>query len=146
VEGVSVHMPDGEKLTELPPGLTCEAVLTPAGTVFLLAATSRGGTVLDDQKLKDKAIRLLSAGIIGGNPCERNGYKGNKFVLDQSLLLPDMDIEIYQIDGRFIVIGVARQSLGSGDSFVVGQSAEPEKQTVFFDAFKIGPKPSGGFW
>jgi hypothetical protein len=56
-----------------------------------------------------------------------------------------MDIEIYQNEGRFIVMGFSKHS-PNGDSFVAGQSAEPEKQSVFFDAFKIGPKPTNGFW
>ncbi len=146
VEGVTAYMPDGEELLELPPALTCEGVLTPAGTVFFLASTAGNNTVVEGEKLQQKATRLLGGGIIGGSPCERNGYKGNKFVLDQCLRLPDMNIEVYQIEGRFIVIGVSKESLGDGGSFVVGQSSEPEKQTVFFDSFKIGPKPSKGFW
>ncbi len=146
VEGVTAYMPDGEELLELPQALTCKGVLTPAGTVFFLASTAGNNTVVEGEKLQQKATRLLGGGIIGGSPCERNGYTGNKFVLDQCLRLPDMNIEVYQIEGRFIVIGVSKESLGEGGSFVVGQSSEPEKQTVFFDSLTIGPKPSKGFW
>jgi hypothetical protein len=53
--------------------------------IRVTSVTAGGGKVLEAEKLQRKAIRFLNAGIIGGTDCERNGYKGNKFVLDQSL-------------------------------------------------------------
>lgn len=142
--GVSVHMPVGSELERYPSSIECKANMTPMGNVFMLASTAGGGKPLEINKLTQKIRRLLGGGVLAGAVCERSGVSGHKGVLDQSIFFPKLHIEMFQDEGRTIVIGVSAGA--NTDAFGMNADAEPEKQKVFYDSFKIGPKPAGSFW
>jgi len=116
-------------------------------SVFVLAVMDGGSQPIDDEQMRKKASRSLGGDILGGQPVERNGYKGIKGVLDGSLFLPRMNLEIFHHDGRFAIIGYVfgseMRARGGEATFV---SADEQKEAeVFLNSFKIGP-PQGGFF
>ncbi len=142
VEGVSIFLPHGQEMELLPSELKFKAVQTDSLTIFLMGSTGASYKPMDGKKLKQKLSRLLNAGFLGGTQKERNGYPCTSGMLDQAVGIGRMKVEIFQDEGRIIVLGISMP----GGNVVVGQSAEPEKQKVFYDSFKIGPKPAGGFF
>ena len=117
---------------------TASRTVPPKEPFFFIGVTPSNYKELEFEKLSQRLDHLLAAGVIGGAPCERAGRKGFQARSDQSIFLPDMDLEIYQDDGRIIVIGVSSPSSGGGN-VIVGQVAEPELQKVFYDSLEIGP-------
>ncbi|MGV3485826.1 MAG: hypothetical protein ACO1RT_15520 [Planctomycetaceae bacterium] len=138
---------DGKKA--IPSSIESEVVMSDAtSSVFVLAVMDGGSQPLDKEQMRKKASRSLGGDILGGQSVERNGYQGIKGVLDGSVFLPRMSVEIFHHDGRFAIIGHAfgsdMQSRAGGEASFV--SAEEQKEAeVFLNSFKIGP-PKGGFF
>ena len=136
---------------KLPTAIESEAVQSEATeSVFFLGVMDGGSLPIDDLQMKKKASKLLGGEVLGGQPVERNGYKGIKGVLDGSLYLPRLSNEVFHHDGRFAIIGYAAGSAlraaGGGDGAVAGGSPDEQKEAeVFYNSFKIGP-PAGGFF
>ncbi len=115
------------------------------GSYFFFGAMDGGTREIDNEQMRKKASRQLGGDFLGGTPSKRNGYEGIKGKLDGSLFVPNMMVEAYHIDGRFIIIGCAPASFESDPTvqFAVNRQLEAEEQKVFYDSFKVGPKPSG---
>ncbi len=153
LNGCIALMPVGSRYEKMlkSDAIEAEAVSSGAtGSVFLLAVMDAGSEPLTPDQMKKKAARALSGEVLGGTSTERNGYKGIKGILDGSASLPRLQLEIFQFEGRFAVIGnisgSEMQAQGGGDAVVVGGSAEEQKEAeVFYNSFKIGPPPSGFF-
>ena len=151
VQGVSVFMPRGYKIDPAAGELEYFAVATPLGTVFTVGACEAGDTLSGDA-LTRKMERITRGEYQTVRSVERNGYKGELGVIKESTQWapregargPMLNVEVFQDDGRLILIGVA-QAESSSSNIVVGQSLEPELEEVFFDSFQIGPKPKGGW-
>jgi len=145
-----VLMPNGSwgdgKRKAIPSAIESAVVMSDATTsVFVLAVMDGGSQPIDNEQMRNKASRSLGGDILGGQPVERNGYKGIKGVLDQSVFLPRTNVEIFHHDGRFAIIGYALGSEGDGATVVGGGSEEAKEIEVFLNSFKIGP-PKGGFF
>lgn len=152
--GVSVFLPRGLALDPAAGEMEYKAIATPLGTVFMMGVADVG-----DQKLSGDALDSMMERLTKGNyqriqAAERNGYAGEEATLSRSVRFapgestraPLMNVEVFQDDGRLIVIGVAQEQ-SSSENVIVGQSAEPELERVFYDSLKIGPKPAaGGFF
>ena len=68
-----------------------------------------------------------------------------KGMLDGSIFLPRMKVEIYFQDERFVILGCAPASMGADPSAAVDRQTEAAEEEIFYSSFKIGPKPSGGW-
>lgn len=146
IYGCVVLMPEGVELDEVPSAIESRAVMSNASeSVYYLGAMDGGKREIDHQQMRKKASRMLGGDILGGTPMERNGYQGIKGMLDGSLFLPRMQVEIFHIDERFVIIGCAPASMGADPSVKIDRQLEAAEQEIFYDSFKIGPKP-GGSW
>ena len=67
-------------------------------------------------------------------------------MLDGSLFLPRMKVEIFHEDERFVIVGCAPKSMGADPSVPVNRALEGEEEGIFYGSFKVGPKPSGWLW
>ena len=145
-----VLMPKGSWGKDKPPSsIQSELVMSEATeSVFLLAVMDGGLLPIDSIQMKKKASRALGGDILGGQDCERNGYKGIQGVVDGSLFVPRMSVEIFHHEGRFAIIGYvagsALQAAGGGAATATG-SDEIKEAEVFYKSFKIGPPPGGFF-
>jgi hypothetical protein len=147
IDGCVILMPKGFDYPDLPSNSEVAAVESEAsGSVYLLAAMNGGSRPLDQDQMIKKARRQLGGDILGGTEMERNGYKGYKGMLDGSLFLPRMMVEIFHVDERFVIVGCAPKSMGADPSVEVDRAKEGEEQAVFYGSFKVGPKPSGWLW
>lgn len=145
IQGVIVLMPKGNDYDNLPSAIECLAMETnESNSVYFLGAMNGGTLALDADQMKKKAGRQLGGEILGGQPVKRNGYEGIKGILDGSIFLPRMKVEIYHVDERFVILGCAPRSM-SVDPTGANSALEAEEQKVFYDSFKIGPKPAGFF-
>ncbi|TWU47081.1 hypothetical protein [Rubripirellula reticaptiva] len=145
-QGAVALMPKGDEFDNLPSVIDCMAVTTDKSrSVFFFGAMNGGSLPLDNEQMRKKAGRQLGGEILGGNDTERNGYKGIKGILDGSIFLPRMMVEVYHIDERFCILGSAPASFGADPSAEVDRALEAEEQKVFYDSFKVGAKPAG-FW
>lgn len=145
IQGVIVLMPKGRDYDNLPSAIECLAMETDkSNSVYFLGAMNGGKLALDTDQMKKKAGRQLGGEILGGQPVKRNGYEGIKGILDGSIFVPRMMVEIYHVDERFVILGCAPRSM-SVDPSGANSGLEAEEQKVFYDSFKIGPKPSGFF-
>ena len=142
INGVSAFMPEGTEMKDFPGQMDLIGVRTGSTTVYVLGSSATNNLEMNIEKLKSRLHRLLAAGIIGGAPHERNGNKGFKFRLDQGAKIPNMEIEVFQNEGRIIVMGVSNAS-SSGGNYVVGQESDPELRNVFLESLEIGPPSSG---
>ena len=143
IHGVSIFLPVGEELEMPPSELQYKAVMTETQTVYLMGSTGATYKPMDDKKLKQRLSRMINGGFLGGSKRERNGYPCDRGIIDQATGLGGrLQVEIFQDEGRVIVIGISMP----GGNVVVGQATEPEKEKTFYDSFKIGPKPTGGFF
>lgn len=146
IEGVVVLMPKGSGWDKLPSVVESNAVLSDgSGSVYFLGAMNGGKRPLDKDQMRKKAERQLGGEILGGIEMERNGYKGIKGMLDGSIFLPRMKVEVFHHDERFVIIGCAPASMGADPSADVDRKLEGEEEEIFYKSFKIGPKPSGWF-
>ena len=59
-----------------------------------------------------KAEKQLGGDILGGTDTERNGYKGYQGMLDGSIFLPRMKVEVFHVEERFVILGCAPRSMG----------------------------------
>ncbi|TWU46212.1 hypothetical protein Poly51_56080 [Rubripirellula tenax] len=146
IEGVLVLMPKGSAYDNLPSVIDCKAVSTfESQSTYFLGAMNGGKRPLDKDQMRKKAERQLGGEILGGQEMERNGYKGIKGVLDGSIFLPRMQVEVFHVDERFCILGCAPKSMGADPSVPVDRALEAEEQEVFYKSFTIGPIPSGFF-
>ncbi len=146
IEGVVILMPKGSGWDKLPSVIESAAVMSDgSGSVYFLGAMNGGKRPLDKDQMRKKAERQLGGEILGGNETERNGYKGIKGMLDGSIFLPRMMVEVFHVEERFVIIGCAPASLGADPSADVDRALETAEQEIFYGSFKIGPKPSGWF-
>ncbi|MGB7327045.1 MAG: hypothetical protein WBD31_19370 [Rubripirellula sp.] len=145
-QGAVALMPKGSEYDNLPSVIDCMAVTTDKSmSVYFFGAMNGGSRPLDNEQMRKKAGRQLGGEILGGNDTERNGYKGIKGILDGSIFLPRMMVEVYHIEERFCILGCAPASFGADPSAQVDRALEMEEQKVFYDSFKVGAKPAG-FW
>lgn len=147
-----VLMPAGSwEEGKIPSAIDSEVIRSEAtGSVFLLAAMDGGSQPIDNTQMRKKASRSLGGDILGGTDTERNGYKGIKGVLDQSVFLPRMSVEVFHHDGRFVIIGHASASemraASGGEATVAGGGPDEQKEAeTFYNSFKIGPPKTGFF-
>ncbi len=146
IQGAVVLMPKGPDYDNLPSVIECMAVRTEASeSVYFMGAMDGGSRPLDKDQMRKKAERQLGGEILGGQEMERNGYKGIKGVLDGSIFLPRMMVEVFFVDERFCILGCAPKSFGADPSVTVDRKLETEEQEIFYGSFKVGPKP-GGWW
>ncbi len=149
-EGCAVYMPDGEVFREMPPGAMESKVVRSdkTGSIFFFGAMDNGKMELDDEQMRKKAKRFVAGDVLGGTPTERNGYKGIKGRVSVSAMLPDMTIEAYLADERYILIGSQPASMGADveTQMSIDRAAENEEQKIFFDSLKVGPKSGGLFF
>ena len=144
IEGCVVLMPKGAELEDLPSVSEISATMSSESqSVYLLGAMNGGKRPLDKDQMRKKAERQLGGEILGGNETERNGYKGIKGMLDGSIFLPRMMVEVFHVEERFVIIGCAPASLGADPSMPVDRQLEAAEQKIFYESFKVGPKPSG---
>ena len=144
--GCVALLPKGENLADLRTVIECTMVQSAdSGSYFFFGAMDGGTRETDADQMKKKAGRQLGGEILGGTPTERNGYEGIKGKLDGSLFVPNMMVEIYHVDARFVVLGCAPASLGADPSvqMSIDRGLEQEEQDVFYKSFKVGPQPSG---
>ena len=146
--GCVALLPQGEKYEQLRSviGSSSTAVQSNAsGSAFFFGAMEGGSRELDDEQMRKKASKQLGGDILGGTPTERNNYKGIKGKLDGSLFLPNMMVEIYHVESRFVILGCAPASFEADPTvqMSVDRALEQEEQDRFYDSFKVGPKPSG---
>lgn len=148
IQGCVALMPKGGEFGELPTVIEFKMVESDgSGSVYFLGAMNGGSRPIDKDQMRKKAEKQLGGEILGGNETERNGYKGIKGILDGSLFIPRMQVEVYHIEERFCIIGVAPNSMGADSSANVNRGLEREEETIFYESFKIGPKPAGmGWW
>ncbi len=118
---------------------------TATGSYYFFGAMDGGTREIDNEQMRKKASRQLGGDFLGGTPSERNGYKGIKGRLDGSLFVPNMMLEAYHVEGRFIIIGYLAASMDADPAvqMELDRNLEREEQEVFFKSFKVGPKPSG---
>lgn len=146
IEGVVILMPKGSEWDKLPSVIESGAVRSDgSGSVYFLGAMNGGKRPLDKDQMRKKAERQLGGEILGGNETERNGYKGIKGILDGSIFLPRMMVEVFHVEERFVIVGCAPASMGADPSANVDRGLETAEQDIFYGSFKIGPKPSGWF-
>jgi predicted Zn finger-like uncharacterized protein len=144
IRGCVVLMPKGAGWDKLPSAIESVAVTSQeSDSVYFLGAMDGGKLELDNEQMRKKAERQLGGEILGGNETERNGYKGIQGMLDGSIFLPRMQVEVFSVDERFVIIGCAPASMGADPSVPVNRQAEEAEQTIFYGSFKVGPKPSG---
>lgn len=127
-------------------GDDCTVVRSSAsGSVFFFGAMHGGTRELDAEQMRKKAGRQLGGEILGGTPVTRKNYEGIKGKLDGSLFIPNMMVEVYHVDKRFVILGCAPASMGADPSVQmnIDRKAEQEEQDVFYDSFEVGPEPSG---
>jgi hypothetical protein len=146
--GCVALLPKGENLADLRTviGSDCTMVQSgESGSYFFFGAMDGGSREIDADQMKKKAGRQLGGEILGGTPTERNGYQGIKGKLDGSLFVPNMMVEIYHVQERFVILGCAPASFEADPTvqFAVDRKLEEEEQNVFYKSFKVGPKPSG---
>ena len=151
--GVKVYLPKARSVPPEYSEMDYKAVVTPTwGTVFMMGVSDYEGGPLTGDALGQEIERVLSGEYRTINTVERNGKKGERgtlakstrFAPGQSTRAPLLNVEVYQDDGRLIVMGTAQET-GGGGNIIVGQSAEPELEEVFWDSLEIGPKPASGF-
>jgi len=145
-EGVIILMPSGRGGLKLPSVIDCSAVeSSESGSVYFMGAMNGGKRPLDKDQMRKKAERQLGGEILGGQETERNGYKGIQGMLDGSIFLPRMKVEVFHHDERFVIVGCAPASMGADPASPVNRQAEAAEEKIFYSSFKIGPKPSGGW-
>ncbi|GAA5507765.1 hypothetical protein [Novipirellula caenicola] len=149
-EGCAVYMPEGEVYREMPPGAMESKVIESAktGSIFFFGAMYNGKMELDKEQMRKKAMRFVAGDVLGGSPTERNGYQGIKGRVSVSAMLPDMTIEAYLVDERYILIGSLPASMGADveTQMSIDRAAENEEQTIFFDSLTVGAKSGGLFF
>jgi hypothetical protein len=147
IEGVVVLMPKGMDWDNLPSLIESMAIeSSESGSVYFMGAMDGGNRPLDKDQMRKKAERQLGGEILGGQEMERNGYKGIKGILDGSIFLPRMMVEVFHVEERFVILGCAPRSLGADPSVQVDRQLEQAEQKIFYGSFKVGPKPSGWLW
>ncbi len=147
IEGCVILMPKGFDYKDLPSSSEVVAVESDeSGSVYMMAAMNGGKRPLEQDQMIKKAERQLGGDILGGTDTERNGYKGYQGMLDGSVFLPRMKVEVFFIDERFVILGCAPRSMGADPSVQVNRQLEAEEEKIFYGSFKVGPKPSGWLW
>ena len=146
--GCVALLPKGENIVDLRTviGSDCTMVRSAeSGSTFFFGAMDGGSREIDADQMRKKASRQLGGDVLGGTPVKRNGYEGIKGKLDGSLFVPNMMIEAYHVDGRFVIVGCAPASMGADPSVQMSldRALEEEEQEIFYKSFKVGPKPSG---
>ena len=127
-------------------GPDCTIVESSAsGSTFFFGAMDGGTREIDADQMRKKAGRQLGGEILGGTPVTRKGYEGIKGKLDGSLFVTNMMVEIYHVDGRFVILGCAPASFEADPTvqMAVDRQLEQEEQDVFYKSFEVGPRPSG---
>ena len=138
-----VSFPNGESYSELPSSIECVAVKSSqTGTDFFFGAMNGGKRPIDNDQMKKKAGRQLGGEILVNGEAKRNGYSGIKGILDGSIFLPRMQVEIYHVDERFVVIGCATSYFVTG--VPSNNPLEKEEQDIFYKSLKVGSMP--GWW
>ncbi len=146
IYGTVVLVPKGDDLGEVPSAIESRAILSSgSGSVYYLGAMNGGKLEIDNEQMRKKASRMLGGDVLGGQDTERNGYKGIKGMLDGSVFLPRMQVEIYHVNEIFAIIGCAPASMGADPSVPVDRALETEEQDIFYKSFKIGSPPGGWF-
>ncbi len=144
--GVTIHLPQGSEVEVHKSAWATKTIQTNTGAVYFVGVTP-STNIWEGKKLQRRMDNFMSGGFLAAGVVNRNGYEGSKGRLDQCIYLPTMNLEVYQLDGRFAVIGIsAGGSRDAAGNTVVGQSSEPENEKEFYDSFTIGPMPTGGFW
>ena len=148
--GAAVLMPKGSVDDDLPTAIDSVGVLTDKSQSYFFFGAMDGGTSeLTVEQMRKKTEKLLGGDFLGPVETTRNGYKGIRGTLATSLYVPErMQTEAFHHDGRFVVIGWAAGSMGASTEVQMSadRGAEAEESEVFYKSFKIGPKPSGGFF
>ena len=149
IDGTVVYLPKGESRTEdLRTVLDFKAVLSnETRSYYFYGVMDGGSTPFEDEVLRKKIRGQLKGDFLGGTPTQRNGYSGIKGVIDQSLSVPRMRCETFQVDGRICVLGVAPYSDNVEPGTPVDRAAEQKEMNTFHDSFKVGAPGGGGlFW
>lgn len=154
VKGVSVYLPRARPIEPTPGVLESKGVITPLGTIFIAGVADIDETPLNEEAFKSAVERVTGGEYRRVRDAERDGKQGDSGVLTKATRFaagdnkkaPMLNVEVFQNDGRIIIIGVA-QEISNSSNTVVGSSAEPELEEVFWESIKIGPKPTQiGFW
>jgi hypothetical protein len=147
IDGCVILMPKGFDFKDLPSSSEVVAVESDeSGSVYLMAAMNGGTRALEKDQMIKKAERQLGGDILGGTDTERNRYKGYQGMLDGSIFLPRMKVEVFHVEERFVILGCAPRSMGADPSVPVNRQLEAEEEGIFYGSFKVGPKPSGWLW
>ncbi len=147
IEGCVVLMPKGQDWDSLPSMIESVAIeSSESGSVYFMGAMNGGKRPMDKDQMRKKAERQLGGEILGGNEMERNGYNGIKGMLDGSIFLPRMQVEVFHVEERFVILGCAPASMGADPSMEFDRGLEQAEQKIFYGSFKVGPKPSGWLW
>ena len=142
--GVEVLLPVGYEAKVYPASWDAKAVQVESGVIFFIGVMDQVKE-LDKQGRKRKLVRMTGGDYRESGVAKRNGYEGFRCILDQNIFLGRVNAECYHVGGRLIVLGVSSEQAGGGN-VVVGQKTEGEREKVFFESFKVGPKPKGWFF
>lgn len=139
IAGVLGMMPSGADYDNLPNGIESVATETAQSkSIYLIGAIDDGSASMSADQMKSKAVEAFGGEIRGGEPFQRNGHEGVKGVLDGSIYVPRMLIELYHVNGRLVILGCAPRSM-SVDPASADATLEAAEQQVFYDNFKIQP-------
>lgn len=149
IDGTVAYLPKGSSASEeLRTVMDFKAVLSnETRSYYFYGVMDGGSSPFEDDVLRKKIRGQLKGDFLGGTPTQRNGYNGIKGVIDQSLFVPRMRCETFQVDGRICVLGVAPYSDGAEPGTPVDRGAEQKEMNTFYDSFKVGAPGGGGlFW
>lgn len=149
IDGTVVYLPKGESTSEeLRTVMEFKAVLSnETRSYYFYGVMDGGSSPFEDEVLRKKIRSQFKGDYLGGTPTQRNGYSGIKGPIDQSLFVPRMQCETFQVDGRICVLGVAPFSANVEPGAPVDRAAEQKEINTFYDSFKVGAPGGGGlFW
>ena len=63
-------------------------------------------------------------------------------MLDGSIFLPRMKVEIFHVEERFVILGLRRGAWAPTRASRSTVQLEAEEEGIFYRSFKVGPKPS----
>ncbi len=136
IEGCVVLMPDGDIYAEVPTSIESKIIQSSkTQSIYYFGAMDAGPAPLDDTQMRKKAEKLLGGDVLGGQPTQRNGYSGIKGMLSVCPFLPDMQVEIFLVDSRYVIIGCAAE-----------QGSDGSEQATFYNSFKVGANSGGWFF
>lgn len=152
IAGAVIYMPKGQEGSKnLNTVMEYKSVeSTKTQSYYFFGSMPETAETVDAEQLRKRVAAQLKGGYLGGTPFENpKGYSGIQGRLDQSLFVPDMQVETFHVDGRIFVVGAAPFSMGADTAvqMTVDRNAENEELQTFQNSFTVGPQPKGGlFW